>query len=85
VPESILDKPGPLTPEERAIMELLTIVGEQVLAPVAFLAGVRPLVRHEHERWDGAGYPGVRCRSTRAAAGRPRTRVSGVVTPRLLV
>ena len=57
VPESILNKPGPLTPGERAIMERHTVVGEQILAPVEFLAGVRPLVRHEHERWDGAGYP----------------------------
>jgi diguanylate cyclase (GGDEF)-like protein len=57
VPEAILTKPGPLTDEERAIMERHTIVGEQILAPVEFLAGVRVLVRHEHERWDGAGYP----------------------------
>ena len=57
VPEAILTKPGPLTDEERAVMERHTIVGEQILAPVEFLAGVRALVRHEHERWDGAGYP----------------------------
>ena len=57
VPEAILGKPGPLTPEEREFMERHTIVGEQILAPVEFLAGVRVLVRHEHERWDGAGYP----------------------------
>ena len=57
VPESILTKPGPLTDEERAVMERHTIAGEQILAPVEFLAGVRVLVRHEHERWDGAGYP----------------------------
>jgi len=57
VPEAILSKPGPLTPEERAVMERHTIVGEQILAPVEFLAGVRVLVRHEHERWDGNGYP----------------------------
>jgi HD-GYP domain-containing protein (c-di-GMP phosphodiesterase class II) len=57
VPEAILNKPGPLTPEERAVMERHTIVGEQILAPVESLAGVRKLVRHEHERWDGAGYP----------------------------
>ena len=38
-------------------MERHTIVGEQILAPVEFLAGVRKLVRHEHERWDGRGYP----------------------------
>jgi diguanylate cyclase (GGDEF)-like protein len=57
VPEAILSKPGPLTPEERELMERHTIVGEQILAPVEFLAGVRTLVRHEHERWDGGGYP----------------------------
>jgi diguanylate cyclase (GGDEF)-like protein len=57
VPEAILCKPGALTDEERAIMERHTIVGEQILAPVEFLAGVRVLVRHEHERWDGGGYP----------------------------
>jgi HD-GYP domain-containing protein (c-di-GMP phosphodiesterase class II) len=38
-------------------MERHTVVGEQILAPVEFLAGVRRLVRHEHECWDGAGYP----------------------------
>jgi HD-GYP domain-containing protein (c-di-GMP phosphodiesterase class II) len=38
-------------------MERHTVVGEQILAPVEFLAGVCKLVRHEHERWDGAGYP----------------------------
>jgi diguanylate cyclase (GGDEF)-like protein len=57
VPESILNKPGPLTADGRAAMERHTVVGEQILAPVEFLAGVRRLVRHEHERWDGAGYP----------------------------
>ena len=57
VPEAILNKPGPLSPEERAVMERHTIVGEQILAPVEFLAGVCRLVRHEHERWDGCGYP----------------------------
>jgi HD-GYP domain-containing protein (c-di-GMP phosphodiesterase class II) len=57
VPEAILSKPGPLTPEERAIMEHHTVIGEQILKPVEFLAGARVLVRHEHERWDGAGYP----------------------------
>jgi HD-GYP domain-containing protein (c-di-GMP phosphodiesterase class II) len=57
VPEAILNKRGPLTPEERVEIERHTIVGEQILAPVEFLAGARLLVRHEHERWDGRGYP----------------------------
>ena len=33
------------------------VVGEQILAPVPFLDGVRRIVRHDHERWDGGGYP----------------------------
>jgi len=57
VPEAILAKAGPLSAEERTVMEGHALAGEQILAPVEFLAGVRLLVRHEHERWDGAGYP----------------------------
>jgi HD-GYP domain-containing protein (c-di-GMP phosphodiesterase class II) len=57
IPEAILNKPGPLTAEEWVVMERHTIVGEQILAPVEFLREVLPIVRHEHERWDGGGYP----------------------------
>jgi HD-GYP domain-containing protein (c-di-GMP phosphodiesterase class II) len=57
VPEAILNKPGPLTDAERAEVERHVVVGEQILAPIEFLAGVRPLVRHGHEHWDGGGYP----------------------------
>lgn len=57
VPESILNKSGPLLPSERETIEQHTVIGDQILAPIEFLADVRPLVRHGHERWDGAGYP----------------------------
>jgi diguanylate cyclase (GGDEF)-like protein/putative nucleotidyltransferase with HDIG domain len=57
IPDSILNKPGPLTDEERVIMETHPIAGEEILAPVPFLARVRRIVRHDHERWDGTGYP----------------------------
>ena len=57
VPESVLNKRGPLNEEEWALMRRHTIVGEQILAPVEFLADVLPIVRHEHENWDGSGYP----------------------------
>jgi HD-GYP domain-containing protein (c-di-GMP phosphodiesterase class II) len=57
VPEEILNKPGPLTDEEREIVQRHTVIGEQILAPIEFLADVLPLVRGAHERWDGAGYP----------------------------
>jgi HD-GYP domain-containing protein (c-di-GMP phosphodiesterase class II) len=57
VPEAILHKPGPLDADELAQVRRHVLVGEQILAPVDFLAGARRLVRHEHERWDGGGYP----------------------------
>jgi len=57
IPEAILHKRGPLTTEERAAVEQHTVIGEQILTPVEFLATARQLVRHEHERWDGDGYP----------------------------
>jgi diguanylate cyclase (GGDEF)-like protein len=57
VPEAVLNKPGPLTDDERAQVERHVLVGEQILAPVDFLSRVRTIVRHGHERWDGTGYP----------------------------
>jgi putative nucleotidyltransferase with HDIG domain len=57
IPDAILNKPGPLDDEERALLERHTEFGEQILAPVPFLSRVREMVRHDHERWDGAGYP----------------------------
>jgi diguanylate cyclase (GGDEF)-like protein len=57
VATSILRKRGPLTPEERAEIEKHPEWGERILSPIDELAEVRPIVRHCHERWDGAGYP----------------------------
>ena len=57
VPETILNKRGPLTDDERRAIERHPVVGEQILQPVDFLERVRPLIRHCHERWDGGGYP----------------------------
>jgi diguanylate cyclase (GGDEF)-like protein len=53
----ILLKPGPLTVRERETMETHPELGEQIIAPIERLRDVRPVVRHCHERWDGAGYP----------------------------
>jgi diguanylate cyclase (GGDEF)-like protein len=55
--EDVLNKRGPLTDSERLEVERHTVVGESILSSVEFLEDVRPLVRHAHERWDGAGYP----------------------------
>jgi hypothetical protein len=57
VPEAILNKPGPLTDEERPAVERTPLIGEGILSPVDFLADALPFVRGAHERWDGAGYP----------------------------
>ena len=57
-PSEIISKPGPLTAEERAVMELHTIHGPQMLEQVGGLLGeVGAVVRSCHERWDGRGYP----------------------------
>ncbi len=57
IPAAILSKPGPLTPEERLLVERHPELGERILGPIEQLAGVRPIVRSCHERWDGQGYP----------------------------
>jgi putative two-component system response regulator len=57
VPEHILLKPGPLTPEERKIMEQHPITGERICAPMKSFRRVLPIIRHHHEKLDGSGYP----------------------------
>jgi putative nucleotidyltransferase with HDIG domain len=57
VPDSILWKPEPLTPEERSLMERHPVVGWEILREIDFLGEAKLVVRHHHERWDGAGYP----------------------------
>jgi diguanylate cyclase (GGDEF)-like protein len=57
IPGYILQKPGPLTPEEFAIMREHPVIGERILSSVPFLAPLGPIVRAEHERWNGTGYP----------------------------
>jgi HD-GYP domain-containing protein (c-di-GMP phosphodiesterase class II) len=57
MPAELLGKQGPLTPEEWGVMSQHPIAGERILARTKDLAGVAPIVRHEHEHWDGSGYP----------------------------
>jgi HD-GYP domain-containing protein (c-di-GMP phosphodiesterase class II) len=58
VPSEIINKPGPLTADERAVIEQHTIEGERMLERVGGLLGhIGHLVRSCHEHWDGAGYP----------------------------
>lgn len=57
IPDAILNKPGPLTDEEWAIMRAHTVRGEEICRPLKSLSLVLPIIRHHHERWDGSGYP----------------------------
>ena len=58
IPKSIINKPGPLTAEERAIITTHTIEGERLLSHVGgLLTEVGGIVRSCHERYDGLGYP----------------------------
>jgi putative two-component system response regulator len=57
VPDHILLKPGPLTPEERKVMEQHTIIGERICAPLKSFRHVLPIIRFHHEKQNGAGYP----------------------------
>ena len=57
IPDAILNKPGPLTPEERAVMAEHPVIGERILRSIGGFSPVAAIVRHEHESWDGTGYP----------------------------
>ena len=57
VPDAILGKPGPLTPEELEFIHGHTLIGERIVRRAPALNDVAKLVRSSHERWDGGGYP----------------------------
>ena len=57
VPDSILLKPGPLSDEEWAIMKRHPVISAELIEGLEIYGAVVDTVRHEHERWDGSGYP----------------------------
>jgi HD-GYP domain-containing protein (c-di-GMP phosphodiesterase class II) len=57
VPDAILFKPGALTEDEWAQVRRHPEIGSQILRHIDFLDDAKAVVRHHHERWDGAGYP----------------------------
>jgi putative nucleotidyltransferase with HDIG domain len=57
IPDSVLLKPGKLTPEERRVMETHPRLGFDILKPFSEYAHVLELVLSHHERYDGKGYP----------------------------
>jgi response regulator RpfG family c-di-GMP phosphodiesterase len=57
IPDAILFKPGKLTAEEWLVMRTHPARGEEICCHLKSLHPVLPIIRHHHERWDGAGYP----------------------------
>ena len=57
VPESVLNKPGPLTAAEWRVMRMHPVIGHQMVDRIPFLRNAAEIVRSHHETWDGHGYP----------------------------
>jgi len=57
IPDAILFKPGPLTGEERKIMETHVQIGYDMVKRISFLADAAEIILAHHERWNGSGYP----------------------------
>jgi putative two-component system response regulator len=61
IPDAVLLKPGPLTPDEFELVKQHTVIGDRLCGDLPSLQKVRPIVRHHHERLDGSGYPDGLC------------------------
>ena len=57
IPDAVLLKRGPLSPDEYKVMQSHTLIGDRLCAELRSLRAVRPIVRSHHERLDGSGYP----------------------------
>ena len=57
IPDSILLKPGKLTPEEFEVMKTHALLGIEIVEDNPWLKGAALTIRHHHERYDGTGYP----------------------------
>ncbi len=57
IPDTVLQKPGPLDVEEWAFIKEHTVIGERILASAPPWGRIASIVRATHERWDGVGYP----------------------------
>lgn len=57
IPDSILNKPGPLTDDEWRVMRTHPVIGVTLVEPLRLLGDAVGIVRSHHERWDGGGYP----------------------------
>lgn len=61
IPDSILSKPEPLTPDEWTVVRSHTTLAREVLETIPFLQPALHIPASHHERWDGTGYPQGLC------------------------
>jgi diguanylate cyclase (GGDEF)-like protein/putative nucleotidyltransferase with HDIG domain len=57
IPDDVLNKPGPLDDDEWKVMREHPVIGERILRAIPGMGPIARIVRHEHERFDGTGYP----------------------------
>jgi diguanylate cyclase (GGDEF)-like protein len=57
IPDDVLNKPGPLDDDEWRVMREHPVIGERILRAIPGMGPIARIVRHEHERFDGGGYP----------------------------
>lgn len=57
IPDSILNKPGRLTPAEYAVIQRHPEIGDQIVKKIQFFYPVADIIRSHHEHFDGNGYP----------------------------
>jgi diguanylate cyclase (GGDEF)-like protein/putative nucleotidyltransferase with HDIG domain len=57
IPDSILTKPGPLSPDERELIKQHSAIGANIVSHVSCMRREVPFIQHHHENWDGSGYP----------------------------
>lgn len=57
IPDEVLNKPGPLDEGEWKVMREHPVIGERILRAIPGMGPIARIVRHEHERFDGGGYP----------------------------
>jgi diguanylate cyclase (GGDEF)-like protein/putative nucleotidyltransferase with HDIG domain len=57
IPDQILNKPAALDDEEWVVMRDHPVIGERILRAIPGMGAIARIVRHEHERFDGSGYP----------------------------
>ncbi|HEX9792487.1 MAG TPA: HD-GYP domain-containing protein [Planctomycetota bacterium] len=57
VPDTVLLKPGPLTPDEYEVMKKHPMAGDRILSAIPGMRDIADVARSHHEKWDGSGYP----------------------------